>query len=176
MKSALTLCSVEQRDRGPRHGIVENSRIERTEGTRVANRHSYASFHLAPSEISMTTYAFNLSIFFFSPYFPSLFACFISVLSTFCPGPGIFTLFAQLQIEIPRGRSRGHTNVLNWTSTIRCHDHRFWIILPAILFRSSLAKGHQREEKNLPSARYIAIPYVSRIYDTRCSLFFVSLV
>lgn len=75
---------------------------------------------------------------FFSLLFFSLYLLVLSRPFFFHPGPGFFTLFAQLQIEIPSGGRRGwgHVDVLNCTSTIRCRDHRFRIILRPVLFRS----------------------------------------
>lgn len=78
------------------------NRKRRTDGARgCTGRRSYASFHLAPDPKISNCPAF-------------CFACFVLP---------FFTLFAQLQIEIPllsRGRIKRRT--------IRCNGHRFRII------------------------------------------------
>lgn len=118
------------------------NRKRRTDGTRgCTGRRSYASFHLAPDpkpKISMPRILFCL----FHP--PS---------SSFFP---LFTLFAQLQIEIPppaRIKRR----------TIRCNDHRFRII-PRPVFVSL------RREKSSLSLVTVAILPVSA--DIRYSFSF----
>lgn len=87
MKSGLTLCSVEWRERGRGSSQMAESNTEDGWNEGCTGRRSYASFHLAPDpkpKISMPRVLFRL--FYPPPFFP------------------FFTLFAQLQIEIPPTR------------------------------------------------------------------------
>lgn len=108
------------------------NRKRRTDGARgCTGRRSYASFHLAPDPKISNCPAF-------------CFACFVLP---------FFTLFAQLQIEIPllsRGRIKRRT--------IRCNGHRFRII-PRPVFVSHPRKIFFVDRCSLRSSPF------PRIYD-----------